>query len=398
MKVGIIREEKIPVDHRVPFTPNQVKELITQYPDHNFVVQKSEVRAFKDKEYADLDIEVVDSLEDCEVIFGVKEVPISTLLDGKTYFFFSHTTKMQPYNKGLLQSVLKKNNTLIDYEGLALNGQRVVAFGRWAGIVGAYNGLRTFGLKNNKFDLKPANQCFDLDEMYTELDKLNLGSIKIVLTGGGRVSKGAMEVLDKAGIRKVAVSQYLNDSFEEPVYAQLDMEDYHVKLDGSAFETKEFYNQPELYTSAFEPFTKVSDVLIAGAFWDPKAPVLFTEDDLKNNEFNISVIADITCDIKGSIPTTVRPSTVADPIYDICKQDCTECKAFESRDAVSVMAVDNLPCELPRDASHDFGSQLLNNVVPHFFGKDSEGIISGAMITKKGSLTDKYSYLESWIN
>lgn len=397
MKIGIIKEGKVPVDHRVPFTPQQIKKLTELYPQHSFVVQSSDVRTFKDPEYTDQAVDVVDNIDDCDVIFGVKEVPIPTLLDNKTYFFFSHTTKMQPYNKGLLQAVLEKKITLIDYEGLALNGQRVVAFGRWAGIVGAYNGLLTYGLKYKKYHLKPANQCFDLDEMYTELKKLDLGNIRIALTGGGRVSKGAEEVLSQAGIKKVSVNDYLNTSFNEAIYTQLDIEDYNKTKDGTDFQKELFYTQPELFASDFQKFLPHTDVLIAGAYWDPKAPVLFTEEDLKKDNFNIKVIADITCDIKGSIPTTLRPATIADPIYDIKRSDCSEIEVFTNPDTLSVMAVDNLPCELPRGASQEFGAQLLDNVIPNFFGTDDDEVILNASITNESGLTDKYSYLSNWV-
>jgi len=397
MKIGIIKEGKVPVDHRVPFTPEQVKSLIVQYPEHHFVVQSSDVRAFKDSEYAELGIEIVESISDCDTIFGVKEVPISTLLNDKTYFFFSHTAKMQPYNKGLLQAVIEKNITLADYEYLAVDGQRVVAFGRWAGIVGAYNGLRTYGLKYNKFNLKPANQCFDRNDMYSELAKLNLGNVKIALTGAGRVSKGAEEVLDKAGIRKVSVDSYLTNAFTEPVYTQIDIQDYNKAIDGSEFDRNLFFSNPEKYEGNFSRFLPQTDLLIAGAYWDPRAPVLFTEDNLKSPDFNVKVIADITCDIKGSVPTTIRPSTVADPIYDINPSDCSELKAFGNKNSISVMAVDNLPCELPRDASNDFGNQLIQNVIPHFLGDDSIGVFRGASITNGKGLSDKYAYLNDWV-
>ncbi len=398
MKIGIIKEGKVPVDHRVPFTPEQVKTLIAQYPEHNFVVQSSDVRAFKDSEYTDLDIEVVDSVDDCDTIFGVKEVPVSTLLNDKTYFFFSHTAKMQPYNKGLLQAVIDKNITLADYEYLAIDGKRVVAFGRWAGIVGAYNGLRTYGLKYDKFDLKPANQCFDLNEMFGEFANINLGNTRFVVTGGGRVTKGAEEVLVEAGVKKVSYEDYMIKEFDYPVYVQPSSEASNKRIDGSQFDLQDFYNNAELYESNFEQFLSNSDVLIAGAYWNPKAPVRFTEEQLASDNFKIRVIADITCDIKGSIPTTLRPTTVADPVYDIDRLTCSELPAYSDGDTLSVMAVDNLPCELPRDASEDFGTQLLNNVVPHFLGNDAKGVFSGASITNGKGLSDKYSYLSDWIS
>lgn len=398
MKIGIIKEGKIPVDHRVPFTPSHCKALQETY-GVEVVVQPSPIRCYKDEEYTEAGIQLQEDVTDCDLLVGVKEVPLETLIPNKTYFFFSHTIKKQPYNKVLLQAVLKNNIRLIDYECLReFSGKRVVAFGRWAGIVGAYNALITYGKKYDAFNLKPANQCFDLAELHQELGKVKLPAIKIVLTGGGRVSQGAMEILDKAGIQKVSVEDYLSKTFEKAVYCQLESEDYNKQINGDSFVEADFYTKPHLYESNFERFTKVSDVLIAGAYWDPKAPVLFKKEDTQKADFKIKVIADITCDIEGSIPTTVRPSTIADPFYDYNPFTLTEDKAFSSEDNISVMAVDNLPCELPRDASESFGDQLLENVMPNLLGNDETRMIHrGAITTTSGELNDDYTYLSDYI-
>jgi saccharopine dehydrogenase (NAD+, L-lysine-forming) len=398
MKIGILKEGKIPVDHRVPFTPEQCKEIINNFPDTEIVIQPSSIRCFGDNEYAEASIQLQANLSDCDILMGVKEVPIKNLIADKTYFFFSHTIKKQPYNKGLLQTVLTKNIKLIDYETLKLNnGKRVVAFGRFAGIVGAYNGLLTYGKKFNRFELKPANECFDMKEMWEELKKVNLSSIKLAITGNGRVAQGAIEILNAINLEEVTIDEYLERTFEKAVFTVLDSHDYNKRIDGNTFNFEDFHKKPTEFEGTFRRFLPMTDILIAGAYWDPKAPLLFDKNDVKNNSFKPSVIADITCDIKGSIPTTVRPSTIAHPVYDIDKNSLTELNAYSSKETLSVMAVDNLPCELSRDASHSFGEQLIKNVLPSLLIEDDGLIKRAAITTTEGTLNTPFFYLEDYI-
>ncbi|MEM6524155.1 MAG: NAD(P)-dependent oxidoreductase [Bacteroidota bacterium] len=395
--IGIIREGKIPSDKRVPFTPSQAKEIESLFPGITVKVQTSEIRAFSDQEYKDQGLTVVQDISDCDVLFGVKEVPIKELLPGKTYFFFSHTIKEQPYNKNLLKSILDSNIQLIDYEVLTNNeGLRIVAFGRYAGLVGAYNGILTFGKRYNLFHLRPAHTCFDLDDMKTEYSKVVLPPIKIALTGGGRVAKGAMEVLNGMNIRHVSPTEFVNGYYQEPVYTQLNTRDYHTTKDGSDFSRKDFYSHPEKYKGDFLKYSNVADVLIAGAYWDPRAPVLFTPKDAVSSNFKIRVISDVTCDIEGSIPSTKKPTTIEDPIYDYNPSDNSVEPPLSDEGNITVMAVDNLPCELPRNASEDFGNELIQNVLPHLIGNDTERIIERATITQEGKLTNRYEYLSDY--
>jgi len=397
MKIGIIKEGKVPQDKRVPLTPLECKELKEKFPQVELFVQPSDIRTFKDSEYSDLGITLKEDLSDCEVLIGVKEVPYDMLIPNKTYFFFSHTTKEQPYNQKLLQTVLEKKIRLVDWENLTNDkGSRVIAFGRYAGIVGAYNGILTYGKKFNLFDIKPANQCFDMEEMQNEYPKVKLPNIKISLTGNGRVSHGAMEVLDGMGIKKVSVDDYLTKDFDESVYCQLLVSDYNIKKDGS-LDRKEFFANQKEYISNFGKFAKTSDVLIAGAFCDPDAPVLFTRENAKQKDFKIKVVADITMDIDGSVPTTLRPATIEDPCYDYNPITEQLEKPFSSENNITEMAVDNLPCELPRDASRDFGREFLDNVLPNLLeGSPNRMIDDAAITTLNGTLTDKFSYLESY--
>ena len=398
MKIGIIREGKTPPDKRVPLTPEQCVEVQNKFPNVTIYVQPSSVRSFNDDEYSKLGIELQENLNDCDVLLGVKEVLIDNFIEGKKYLFFSHTIKKQEYNRDLLQTVLTRKVQLIDYEVLTdKEGFRIIGFGRFAGLVGAYNGLRTFGLRDKLFDLKPAHQCNDLVEMYLELDNIKLPPIKIAVTGDGRVAGGVIEVLEHLKIECVLPKDYLSNSKPaNPVYTQLLPGDYAKRKDGTAFELVHFFNHPEMYENTFLPFAKLTDLLIASAFWNPEAPVLFTTKDAQQDDFRISVISDITCDIEGSIPSTKKASTIDNPFYDYNPKTGELETAFSNKKNISVQAVDNLPNELPKDASLNFGRNLIDKVFPSLFGEDADGVIERASITKNGKLTEKFSYLQNF--
>ncbi|MDN3669427.1 NAD(P)-dependent oxidoreductase [Echinicola jeungdonensis] len=397
MKIGLIKEGKFPVDRRVAFTPKQLAYMQEKYAGKiTFVVEGSPVRAFSDDEYRENGIPVVPELADCDILMGIKEVPIPQLMDHKTYFFFSHTIKKQAYNRPLLRAIMEKGITLIDYEVLRNQGERVVAFGRWAGIVGGYNGLWTYGKKTGLFDLRRAKDCDDLEDLLQEAKKIQLPPIKMVITGDGRVGNGVREILLATGIKEVAPKELLNNYYDEPVFTQLGMGDYNRRKTDGGFDKEEFSREPELYESHFLKFTEVCDILFAAAYWDPKAPRLFEARDFAKEEFNLSVIADITCDIEGSIPTTIKASTIADPIYDVDRERMEELPPFGSQHSLSVMAIDNLPCELPRDASEDFGKQLMDHIIPALLEENSQ-LIEEATIVKKGQLTEKFAYLEDFV-
>ena len=399
LTIGLIREGKTPPDKRVPLTPKKCTEAQVDFPGLKIVVQSSPIRSYSDQEYRDLGLEVRDDLSACDVLMGVKEVPADQLIPNKIYLFFSHTVKKQPANRKLLRAVLDQNITLIDYELLTnAQGERIVAFGRYAGIVGAYNGLLTYGRKHGLYDLKPAYQCVDMDDMQEEFFKVKkLPPIKMAITGSGRVAQGALEVLDRMGIRRVSVYDYLYLNFNEPVYAQLRSSDYNRRRDGRVWDTPDFHQHPEAYESTFGNFLPVTDLLIACAYWHPAAPLLFTEADTQRPGFRINTIADVTCDVNGSVPVTKHASTIADPAFDY-NPATGELEPAYSRPAnITVMAVDNLPCELPRNASRDFGRQLIDMVLPHLLGDDTEGVIARATIARGGRLTERYAYLSDYV-
>ena len=397
VKLGMIREGKVPPDKRAPFTPQQAEEIQQRFPHVKVICQRSESRAFKDDEYRSMGIEVRDDVSDCDILMGIKEVPVDQLIPDRTYFFFSHTIKKQPRNKAMLQEILRKKIRLVDFETLKdRHGNRLVAFGRFAGIVGAYNGLWTYAQRFGGFSLRRAYEHFDVNDLKLDLRNVNLPPVKIILTGGGRVGKGAMETLDTAGIRKVGVYDFLTRTFDGPVYVQLGSSDYHIRREGGHFNREEFHLHPERYDSTFLSFTKVADMLLAGAFWNPKAPVLFTREDMLSPEFRIKIIADITCDIEGSIPSTKQASTILEPLYDYDPATDTTQAPLSNEKLVTVMAVDNLPCELPRSASEEFGHDLIDKILPILFTKDADGVIKRATITKDGHLTEWFTYLKDY--
>ena len=399
MTIGLIRERKNPPDKRVPFTPAQVEEIEQRFPDVKLEVEESPIRCFKDKEYTDYRTPVVPDMSNCDILMGIKEVPIENLIDGKTYIIFSHTIKKQPHNRKLLQAVIKKKIRLIDYEALKdLQGNRLVAFGRYAGMVGAYNGILAYGKRFNLFALRRASDCFDVNDLKLELRKVKLPPVKIVLTGTGRVAKGAMETLDTAGVRKVGPFDFLQKTFNEPVYVQLGSADYHSRKEGGHFNRDEFHTEPEKYWSRFLEFTKVTDLLLAGAFWNPKAPVLFTKEDMLSKDFKIKVIADITCDIEGSVPSTKRASSIAEPLYDYDAATDSVQQPLSNDKYVTVMAIDNLPCELPRSASEEFGRDLIDRILGPLLQGDATHIIERGTIAANGRLTPHFEYLRDFVS
>lgn len=398
-KIGILREGKVPPDQRVPLSPEQCLRVLEEYPNVELRVQKSNIRAFKDKEYQDLGIPIVDSVEDCDVIFGVKEVNIEDLIPNKQFFFFSHTFKEQPYNRDLLKAILERNIQLTDYEVLTdKDDKRIIGFGRYAGIVGCYNGFLTYGLKHDLYELKPAHLCSDRKEMESELSKVKLpNNTKIVLTGYGRVGHGALEVINLLPITEVSPEEFLNDSFDAPVFTHLGTADYVARDDGKELDIQAFYEDGAGHHSTFPRYLKKCDLYVACHYWENSSPYLFTRNDLKDDDIRVSVVADISCDIDGPVASTIRPSTIADPIYGY--DPINECETdFKKDKAIGVMAVDNLPCELPKDASIDFGNELIKHVLPALFGEDPNRIIErGSQTNKNGELTSDFAYLKDYI-
>ena len=399
LKIGILRETKNPPDRRVALTPPQIITLEELYPFAEFFVQPSDIRCYTDEEYEYLDIPLKEDLSDCDILMGVKEVDKRTFIPGKTYLFFAHVAKKQAHNREMFREMSDRKISLVDYEYLTTDkGERVVAFGRWAGIVGAYNGLRARGIKTNGFKLKPAHQCHDLDEMWAGLRLIELNpGLKILVTGTGRVANGAMETLSVCNIVQVSPEDFLNREFDVPVMCQIGPEIYAVHKQRQQFSFSHFVKHPDEYGSAFLPFTKVADILITGHYWDPRSPVFFTRDDMKSPDFRISVIADISCDVHGPIPSTLRATTISDPFYGYNPHLETEEPAFTKPSNITVMSIDNLPGELPRDASLDFGRQLMKNALHDLLTGTESPMIERATIIKDGNLTSHFNYLSDYL-
>lgn len=399
MKFGIIKERKNPPDRRVVFSPEKLQEFKNQFATAEIKVESSNIRVFSDEAYKNVGVEVTDNMSDCDVLLGVKEVPIDALIPNKKYFFFSHTIKKQPYNRDLLKAILEKNIELYDHETIVKeNGMRLIGFGRYAGIVGAYNGFRAIGLKNITFNLPKAETLDSQKELISELKKITLPkNFKILLTGNGKVAYGAKEMLDAIHIKEVSVDDYLSKNFTEPVYCLADVLDYNKRKDGKVIDNFDFYEHPENYESDFMRFAKVSDFFIAGHFYGNGAPYLFTREDAKSKDFNIKFVADISCDVDGPVASTLRASTIANPIYGYDPATETEIE-YTDENAIVVMAVDNLPCELPKDASEGFGEMFLANVIPAFFNNDKDGVLARAKMTENGKLTQRFSYLQDFVD
>ena len=397
MTIALIKERKNPPDRRVVLSPQACQKIKELYPQVNIIVESSDIRVFKDEEYAALGFKVTSDVSSADVLLGVKEVPIEALIPNKSYFFFSHTMKKQPYNRGLLQALLSKNITFYDHETIvAPNGARLIGFGRYAGLVGAYNGFRALGLRDGLFELPKAETLKDFKAMLNELDKISVPNVRIALSGTGKVALGAKEILDHLGIKEVSDALYLTNEFTEPVYCRIDVMEYNKRKDGKVGDKFEFYDDPSGYESNFMPYAKVTDFFIAGHFYGSGSPFLFTREDARDPDFNINLVADISCDVDGPVASTLRASTIADPFYGYDPISETEV-AFDKEGAITVMAVDNLPCELPDNASRGFGYMFIEHVMPAFYNDDKDGILERSKMTEDGKLTSRFNYLTDYV-
>jgi alanine dehydrogenase len=398
MKFGIIKERKNPPDRRVVFSPSELIQFKNQYSTVEIKVESSNIRVFSDEQYSNLGINVSNDMSDCDVLFGVKEVPIDSLIPDKKYFFFSHTIKKQPYNRKLLQTLLEKNIDFYDHETIVdATNNRLIGFGRYAGIVGAYNAFRAFGIKFGLFTIPKAETLSGKEDLVAKLKRQVLPPIKIVLTGCGKVGNGAKEILDSMKMKQVSVENFLSKKYSEPVYVQIDVLDYNKRKDGKLLGKHDFYSNPTEYTSDFEKFTKVSDIFIAGHFYGNDSPYILTQEMLQANDCNIKVVADVSCDVNGPIACTIKASTIAEPLFGYLPSEHKEVDVFHPA-AIVVMSVDNLPCELPKDASEGFGEMFMKHVIPAFFNDDKDGILQRAKITENGKLTERFMYLQDFVD
>lgn len=388
----------MPPDSRVPLIPEQCAYIMGNIPKVDIKVQPSSIRCYPNEAYHHYSVDLKEDLSDCEVLMGVKEVPIEQLLPEKTYFFFSHTIKEQAYNRELLRAVLDKRIRLIDYEVLTdESGRRLIAFGQFAGMVGAHNGIMAYGQRTGSFRLKRMKDCLDYAEARQLYKKMEWPPMKVVLTGTGRVGQGAALVLKDMGLRELSPADFLTYEGEQAVFTQLSCEDYVARKDGAPFETQDFYKQPQDFESSFQPFAAAADVMINGIYWDNAAPAFFTAADMQQPSFRIQVIADVTCDIApvSSIPSTLRASTIADPVFGYDPKTQTETAPYQPH-TVDMMTIDNLPNELPRDASKAFGKQFIEHILPELLQAESQ-VIERATVAVDGQLGPHFQYLKGYV-
>jgi saccharopine dehydrogenase (NAD+, L-lysine forming) len=398
MKIGLIKEGKTPSDTRVALTPRQCDFIQRNFPIQ-IIVEPSALRSFKDDEYRALGIRVHADLSDCDILLGIKEVPIAQLMPNKRYYFFSHTIKKQVYNRPLLQAILEKNIELIDYEVLTNEiGGRLIAFGKFAGMVGAHNGILAYGIRTGAFSLPRMKDLHDYAEARAHYSNLDFPPMRIVLTGTGRVATGAAEVLDDCAIVRVTPKEYLHEHFDHAVYTQLKPEYYVAPKNGDVYQKAEFYAHPEQYKSIFARFYRQTDLFINGIFYNKQAPAFFTVEEMTALDFQIQVIADVSCDMvpDSSVPATIKASTIEVPFFGFHKNTGEETTAFDPN-GVTMMTIDNLPNELPRDASSWFGDQFIANVLPEILkGADSD-VLARGRVAINGKLTEKFAYLQDFV-
>ncbi len=385
----------MPSDNRVALTPAQCKWILKNRNDITVVVQHSQTRCYTDAEYKSAGVEVIEDLSDCDVLLGIKEVPVEMLLEGKTYLFFSHTKKLQSYNQKLLQAIIAKNITLIDYECLEHeDGARIIGFGFFAGVVGAHNGMMAYGNRTGSFSLKRVNSTKNLQHLVHTYFGLKIPPVKIAVTGGGRVAHGVLDILNLMGIHEVEPDDFLRKEFVYPVYVHLKGSLLYKPKNGQPYNREDFHNNPNQYDCLFEKYLSQTDILMNGVYWETNIPALFKMEDLSRPDFRLKTIADITDDKMGSVPCNLGDSTIADPVYGVDKKTFKKTTAYNP-DAVDIMAVGNLPNELPRDASRYFGEQLIKHILLDLIEGQSS-VIERATIVKAGKLTTEYEYMRAY--
>jgi hypothetical protein len=292
--------------------------------------------------------------------------------------------------------VIKRKITLIDYENIretSGKGYRYLGFGRFAGIVGCYNTLNLYLKLQKEKSLPRAFEINSYEKIKELISKQNFNKLKILQTGRGNVAKGAMEILKYANIKQISINDYLNKKYNEAIFCNISTREYVERNDGKDYSSQDFTSNPHEYKSKIKNYLFDTDMLITGHYWEPKFPKLFYPNQI--NEFkNLKIIGDITCDIDGAVPTTIRSTSIAKPYYSI---DINSMKEIDlGKEGIAVMAVDNLPSELPNESSEEFGDSIISEVLPYLINKD-DGRINRATTASRGEFCPKYKYLEDFI-
>ena len=432
--LGIRREDKNEWERRVPIVPVHIREL-KKIHNVDFHVQPSKIRVFKDEEYRLAGGQVKEGLSDCPVVFAVKEFPISFFEKDKTYIFFSHTIKGQKHNMPMLKRMMELKCNLIDYEKVVdKKGKRLIFFGRYAGLAGMIDTLWAYGKKiysegvNNPFNkVKQAIEYPDAHHAIEEIKKVateiqmygfdkNLVPMVCVFLGYGHVSSGAQELFDLLPHELITPEELLtleerSNLSRNIIYKVVFKEEDLVRSidESSSFELNDYYKNPEKYYSVFEQYLEHISILVNGIYWDSKYPRFVTKDSLKklfsqDNNPKLKVIGDITCDIEGSIECNLHSTDSGDPIY-VYDPLNEKIRMGHEGSGVIVLAVDNLPCELPADSSHGFSSALLP-FIPAIAKADFKvnfkdlklpEEIKKAVILHHGELTPDFQYMSKFL-
>ncbi len=431
-QVAIRHEDKSVWERRVPLTPQHVKALVEQGVE--VLVQRSPTRVFKDGDYAEVGAKLVDSVDGCPLVIGVKEIPLEQLREGVSYLYFSHVIKGQDYNMDKLQAQLDRGCSLLDYEKITDDkGRRLVFFGRYAGLAGAIDTLwslgqrlQTQGIDTPLVEVKRAHAYADLDEAKAHISALGqrmaeqgvaqkLQPLVFGVTGYGNVSQGAQEILRCLPIDEISPQELLDDKLPGDPARRMYMcvfkeQDMVRPVDDSAqFELQDYFQHPEKYRGQFDRFHRKLSVMINCIYWDTPYPRLISREQVKKlyaePEPRLQVIGDISCDIEGSVEVTLKATPVEDPSFVYLVDEERAEMGVQGKGPV-IMSVDNLPCELPADASQAFGDALLP-FIPGLVDADlsrpfdETGLpdpLKRALIVQKGALTESFRYLQKYLN
>jgi alpha-aminoadipic semialdehyde synthase len=431
--IGIRHEDKYLMERRVAIIPAHAKKLIEEQ-DLRILVQKSPKRVFTHDEFISAGAEVVDSLKEAPVIIGIKEIPEDFFEEGKTYIFFAHVIKGQPYNMPMLRKMIEKKVTLIDYEKVEDEvGKRLIFFGKYAGIAGMINSLWSLGQRLMEFGIETPFVKIKQSHHYSSLNEAievisgvgheiiqkglpkELTPLTIAFTGYGNVSLGAQEIAGLLPIKEITTEDLLtlkergnlpNNVIYKVVLKEWDLS--QPKDDLKEFDLGDYYAHPERYTSVFEPYIPHLTVLMNCMYWDDRYPRIVTKDYLEKlygtGQPKLTVIGDVTCDPDGSIECTHKGTKIEDPVFVYDPLTRIPTMGFKGN-GILVMAVDILPSELPRDASIGFSNALFKFIKPitsadytkNFDEIDLPNPIKRAMILHKGQFTPKFKYIEQYL-
>ncbi|HON43854.1 MAG TPA: bifunctional lysine ketoglutarate reductase /saccharopine dehydrogenase family protein [Planctomycetota bacterium] len=419
--IGIRREDKNCWEKRVPIVPSDVAKLVQQ--GIAVQIQPSSIRCFTDQEFIDAGATVIEDLHEAEFLLSVKEMPISFIQANKPHLFFSHTIKAQPYNMDMLRHIVQQKATLLDYERIVNEkNQRLIAFGRFAGLAGAIDALHFLGQrwkvqgKDTPFlQVKTAHEYENVEEAKQSIQNVTqtlqqngwgeIDRFLIVIPGYGNVSKGVQEIISLLPLEKISASDIAADPVGRYAYAILEEKDMVEPKDpNQPFVLSEYYTQPEKYKGKFNTYLPYIDLLINTIYWEEKYPRLVTIHDLETISTKLTVIADISCDVNGSIECTIKSTDPGNPCFVYNAKTKTAQDGIQG-EGVLVLAVDILPAEFSKDASEYF-SQILMTFLPDICKADFlktldesnlPDPIKTAAIVWQGKLTPNYQYLESHI-